>query len=161
MGRRTRITALTALAATMAAGVLVTGLAQPAYAERVSDIYCDYAFGRYTRLKITATAYYTDNVDGPGIRRWYEFRYRLDGGGDKSNVNIRLSESGRQIFALDSPDNRTSDTFYSVRPANPVHTSVWGPEGEHDHRANDVIEFKAIFDIGQTSDPRCTAWAKI
>jgi hypothetical protein len=159
MGRRKTLTAM------LTGGVLVVGVGSPAYASEISNIYCELQpYGRNTRFLVTAIAYYNDNVDGPGIRRWYEFRYRLSltgvHRGTKNNVNIRVSENGDTVYALNSPDNREADIWYIVRPASPVHTCVWGPGGEHDHRANDLIEFKAIFDVPQGGDRACTAWVK-
>jgi hypothetical protein len=160
-----RWTKFTAVAGLVAAG-LVGVAATPASASETPAIYCDLVVPDLYHYKVTAVAVYEDDVAGPEIRQWKEFRYmiRMLVGGvytDKNNVNIRLSESGRTKFTLDSPDDRKFGVWYTVRPSRPLYTSVWGPKGAHDHRANDLIEITAIFDRRFEADPSCTAWHKV
>jgi hypothetical protein len=134
----------------------------PAYASRTFDLICELV-DTGNHYKIMAVAYYVDNTIGPGLRRWYEFQYKFTTplGTTRNNVNIRLSESGQQVYAYNSPDDRREGVWYMLRPDRLVLTSIWGPQGEHDHRANDLIEFEAIFDIPHDGDPHCTAWTLV
>jgi hypothetical protein len=152
---------IAALAGTLLTGAFLIGMSSPAGADTVVETYCELQHSPTSHLVLTASAYYVDEDDSD-LRRWTQFRYRLSTTGsfdrDKNNVNIRLSESGRQVYAWNSPDNRKTGVTYVHVPSDPVYTSSWGPSGEHDHRRNDLIEFEGIFDLPQAADPRCTAW---
>lgn len=156
-----RIASATALLL-LAGGAAVSVPAAPAYASQTFKLTCELV-GEAGHYAISAVAYYTDDTVGPGLRRWYEFQYYLSTPLHRpnNNVNIRLSESGQQVYSYKSPDDRRDNIWYKVRPDRLVLTSVWGPSGEHDHRANDLIEFDAIFDVSQASDPHCTAWTLV
>jgi hypothetical protein len=151
----------TVLAAVVAAGAIVVGVNPAASATRIDGIYCELRTDSEGLVRVDARAYYTDNGD-TGIRNWYRFDYHIGGVHDrtKNNMNIRVSESGRQVYAWNSPDNRHSSVWYTHTPTRPVHTSIYGPSGEHDHRSNDLIELQGIFDFDHDADPRCTAWTK-
>jgi hypothetical protein len=152
----------TALVGVLVVGAFLAVVAPPAHATRTPEIKCAYVWAP-TIYRLVVSAEYDDNVVGPGVRRWTFFRFMVHGGfleEDHNNVNIRLKESGRVVFAYNSPDNLEYNRWYGVRPGSPVRTSVWGPEGEHDHRANDVLEVEAVFDRAGIADPRCTATAR-
>jgi hypothetical protein len=151
----------TALAAVLTAGALMVGINPVANATEVTGIYCELSTSEGI-VRIDANALYFDEPS-TGIRSWRRFSYRLRGERDRThnNVNIRVSESGRQVYAWNSPDDRVSGVWYNHRPTRAVHTSSYGPGGEHDHRRDDLIEFQAIFDFFMDGDPRCTAWTKV
>lgn len=151
----------TVLAAVLAAGALMVGVNPAADATRIDGIYCELRTDSEGLVRLDARAFYADHPE-TGIRNWYRFDYRIQGayGRTKNNVNIRVSESGRQVYAWNSPDDRHSSVWYSHNPTRPAHTSMYGPSGEHDHRSNDLIEFVGIFDFAVDADPRCTAWTK-
>jgi hypothetical protein len=172
MKRRTR------LAMTLAAGALLAGLAVPAHAagstvlvgKTVTRIPININFPGQTQearcsvhsdggffppsapydFEFTGIGYYTSA--GPAWRRWTSFRYRLDdvvtGLGNKSNVNIRVLDGYVERMDMDSPDNRVPGVWYTVVPeTGSVYTQTAGND--------DSVEFEAIFDRDNHSDPRC------
>ncbi len=156
--------ALTALAGLLTTVTLAGGMGISASASTTPDLRCDLVYrfttppgvAREQALTLFASAVYVDNVDGPGIRTWTQFRFRLEGfSTTHNNVNIRLTESGQTIYSWNSPDDLRSGQQY-IRNVN-VHSSAWGPLGERDHRSHDLIEFEGIFDIPGADDVSCTA----
>jgi hypothetical protein len=164
----------TRLAMTLAAGALLTGLAVPAHAAGIivgkPRIPTNFPFPGQTsearcsvqddgsifpptigyHFEFTGTGYYVSA--GSAWRRWTSFRYRLDdkvtGLGNKSNVNIRVLDGLIERMDQDSPDNRAPGVWYTVVPeTGSVYTSTAGRD--------DAVEFEAIFDRANRSDPRC------
>ena len=166
MKRRTR------LAMTLAAGALLAGLAVPAHASefiKVGKPVFPVSFPGQTQearcsvqsdgsvfppsipyhFEFTGIGYYTTTG---AYHRWTSFRYRVDdvvtGLGTKNNVNIRVLDGSIARMDMDSPDNRVPGVWYTVVPElGSVYTLTAG----HD----DTVEFEAIFDRPNRSDPRC------
>jgi hypothetical protein len=106
------------LAVGVAAGVLLGGLAAPAYAGSVTEV-CGNAI-QWVELQAHYEPVYIDGAHGgefPIGKEWTHFTYRLGytgGVGDQNNVNIRIYSGGRKIYEYKSPDNRTNDRWYGV-----------------------------------------------
>lgn len=173
----------TALAGAVVTGLmLVLGFATPAHAADITteEMTCDWIGNHFETefdLRLTATATY-ENDWAAGVRRWKFLEYRLThaGGseflGNKSNVNIRLTEypgtpSRHVAFSYKSADNRQWDRQYIVSlVTNPPTTRIVTPSGAQDHSRKDLISFEAIFDLSGGGPPglvdqTCTAWVKV
>lgn len=147
------------LTVVLVAGTLLAGWATPAHSDQI-EVRCSTRASNFFG-EITGIAYYGPLINDPHVRVWTLFRYKVDGivVGNKSNVNIRLYEAGVLKMEIKSPDDRQRGVWYEVRPDFVVLTLVGGPEGEHDHRKDDVVAFEGIFDRGRRPDPRCTAYS--
>ena len=169
MKRRTR------LAMTLAAGALLAGLAVPAHATEFTRvgpprIPSNFPFPGQTQearcsvqsdgsifppnppyhFEFSGIGYYVSA--GSSFRRWTSFRYQVrdavTGLGNKSNVNIRVLDGSVTRMDMDSPDNRVPGVWYTVVPeTGSVYTLTSGRD--------DAVEFEAIFDRANRSDPRC------
>lgn len=153
-----RWTALTALTAVMTGSALAPGPAAFASTTTTTPTrVCSKEVGGRV-LRLYAYAVYEENA-ATVLRDWTSFHYMVTGGElahSSNNVNIRLTESGNTRYAYNSPDALRFNTWYHTAPATPVLTSVWGPSGEHDHRANDHLRFTGIFDSPGLPDQSCT-----
>jgi hypothetical protein len=148
-----------ALTGVLVVVVVVAGVVAPALAITTPELTCNTVGAGGSIYRLTATAEYQDSTVTK-LRTWTGFRFMVHGGDpdeDHNNVNIRLSEFGDVKFSYNSPDSLEFNRWYSIRPASPVHTCIYGPSGEHDHRSNDVLKVEGIFDMSGIVDPRCTA----
>jgi hypothetical protein len=91
-------------------------------------------------------------VADPGFY-WSTVHYEFFGGGDESNINIRIyNDDNDLLWSWNSPDNREPGMTYS----QPVRRSNGALIPAH---SGDRADFTAIFDRPIWSDPRCTATA--
>lgn len=160
-----RLSALLALASTVATGAIVGGMSTAAHAATTEVISCEVISqgSRGIHFKLIATADYEDD-NAAGRRMWKSFTYRLQKiregvpTGERNNVDIKVSKLGVVALDLKSPDDRRWSQSYTVRLKRPVYTSLRGPNGERDHRTNHLVEIKATFDVSVSSDPSCPGW---
>jgi hypothetical protein len=135
------MTRRTALTAALLAGLLLAGMAVPANAEQSPRASC--VMGPH---KVEAEGIYTNLSNPQGVRLWQFFWYRLTGGGNKSNVTLRVMEGNSERWEYNSPDNRRPGIWYGV--SDVVATSYWGTP-------NDRIYVRGTFDVSNWPDPSC------
>jgi hypothetical protein len=76
------------------------------------------------------------------------YHFEFTGLGNRNNVNIRVLDGSVTRMDMDSPDNRVPGVWYTVVPeTGSVFTLTAGRD--------DAVEFEAIFDRANRSDPRC------
>ena len=129
----------------LATGVLVLGLAGPAYARQVVPNNCWVVDEGLQELR--GNIYVESTPDG---RFHYinQITYRLHNGtslGTQSNFNVRVySPNDSLVWSYNSPDDRHSDDFYVLSVPN-----VGVVDGYK-------VKFIAIFDITLAPDSRCS-----
>jgi hypothetical protein len=85
------MTRRTVLTAALLAGLLLVGRAVPANAEQSPRATC--VMGPQ---KVEAEGIYTNLSSPVGVRLWQFYWYRLTGGGDQSNVRLRVMEGSSE-----------------------------------------------------------------
>jgi hypothetical protein len=128
------------LTAALLAGVLLLVLATPARAGWTPRVGCQ--MGPH---KVEAEGLYTNLSNPYGVRLYQWFGYRLTGGGDKSNVSLRVYEGSSERWEYNSPDDREPGIWYGVYDT--VATSYLGSP-------NDKFWVKGTFDVWGP-DPSC------
>jgi hypothetical protein len=133
-------------AVTLAAGLLLALTAAPASADLVGGS-CN-AGGSYT---LSVLGSYVDGL-------WRTQSYYLGGGGDRSNVNIRIYQGSTLRWAYNSPDNRHAGVWYDIIPQLGSNPPWHDPNGGYPvfTSGSARVTYTAIFDRAWWSDPSCT-----
>jgi len=137
-------------AAAISSILLVLGLAAPAQAVTIGNAACSTSANYKSYWLKEGRAYWTYNNGGRITNFSWELGTAGDAGRRSNNVNIKVWEEGRLIWARNSPDNLpygigTASAWTTVNIAV-RHGVTWK-----------VVQFEAIFDIKDADDPRCFA----